>query len=151
MRKFLPLLTVVLSLVMALGCDPSSKDLVGAWTGDLDVADTSMGKPLAPDFVKSLHMELTANADKTFDLLIYEHHVTGTWTLDGNTLRLKIDRVEGKTLDEYAKMPETPGNKKLNLYGIKQGFVFDFNGGTIKTIPKDEDDPVVVFKRKPSH
>ena len=64
------ILSLVLALLMMLGCAALAEDLTGAWYGNL------FGIPVT----------MTLNADGTYDMEVMDETETGAWVMEGETL-----------------------------------------------------------------
>jgi hypothetical protein len=107
--------------VMAIGCAPSERTVVGRYRGEA-VSDKSAGtvaNNLAKGFSSTMSLEL--RGDKTFHLVAMVVPLDGKWSMSGDTLTLTADKVMGF---ERSDVPVATG----------QVMKFRFSGGKLEPL-----------------
>jgi hypothetical protein len=121
--------------VFVAGCKGgiSEKDLVGTWTGKMTMSAEDKQKAIdeakkqnpqsaaAPpemfeSMLSNIEMPLTLREDKTFTMTMVMFPMEGTWSLTGQTVKLKVTKMMGMDVNEVAKQSGRPAeNQDLDL------------------------------------
>jgi len=92
-------------------------DVVGKWTGKMDLGEISksdkpedqFGKKFAQGLADSFKVDLELKADKTFDMNLIFMPIEGTYTVSGSELTLTPTKVMGVAVEELKKRTDSAG------------------------------------------
>jgi hypothetical protein len=154
-RRFL-LVLAGMALLALVGCGASlEKRLVGTYTASFSKNPKASKQPASQDienFAQALGGSITLELreDRTFQLILLVMPIQGTWSLEGNTLKLQVGTVLGMTTEKTREEAVREGQNvgKATDLGMPMWFVVDPDQLTLTSIYSAPDGGKVVLKRK---
>jgi hypothetical protein len=104
MRKLLIILIPL--AVCAAGCLSPEQQLVGTWTGKVELGESAKSLPnsqMASGYANMIQPKLDLRPDKTFTLTLAVAPVDGTWRRENNELILTPKKVMGMSTGDIKK------------------------------------------------
>lgn len=147
----------VLAAITIAGCGGvSEKDVIGNWTGKIDIASTDANgngdvpaalEGMAEAFANMMTFDLELKKDHTFKMDMSSLPTEGIWELKGNDLTLTTEKVLGIPVNVAGAAPTLPGG----LLAGREPFVLRVsrNGKTMTTVdPSGATSGELLFTRK---
>ncbi len=120
MKNFL---VVFVAFAALAGCGLKERDLVGSWTGRIQLPDNGADKDdaaknIAQAALDAINVTIDLNEDKTFKTIGFE----GTWSFAGDTLTLTPTKTLGFNVSTPAAVTKATVSKDGKSFTVQDPF-----------------------------